>query len=34
MQAIDLTRVVTDLEIPAYFFHGRHDYTVSYPLAK
>ena len=34
MQATDLTRVVTDLEIPAYFFHGRHDYTVSYPLAK
>ena len=21
-------------EIPVYFFHGKYDYTVSYPLAK
>ncbi|MGV8908531.1 MAG: alpha/beta fold hydrolase [Propionicimonas sp.] len=30
----DLTRTVTRLEIPVYFFHGVYDYTVSYPLAK
>lgn len=30
----DLTKVVTRLEIPVYFFHGVHDYTVSYPLAE
>jgi len=32
--ATDLTRLVTRLQIPAYFLHGRHDATVSYPLAK
>lgn len=32
--ATDLTRQVTRLEIPVYFFHGAHDYTVSYPEAK
>jgi pimeloyl-ACP methyl ester carboxylesterase len=32
--ATDLTQRVTRLRIPVYFFHGRHDYTVSYPLAK
>lgn len=30
----DLTQTVTRLEIPVYFLHGVHDYTVSYPLAK
>ena len=30
----DLTKTVTRLEIPVYFFHGIYDYTVSYPLAK
>jgi pimeloyl-ACP methyl ester carboxylesterase len=30
----DLTRTVTRLGVPVYFFHGVHDYTVSYPLAK
>jgi pimeloyl-ACP methyl ester carboxylesterase len=30
----DLTKKVTRLEIPVYFLHGVHDYTVSYPLAK
>ena len=30
----DLTTRVTRLEIPLYFFHGSHDYTVSYPLAR
>jgi pimeloyl-ACP methyl ester carboxylesterase len=30
----DWTKVVTKLDIPAYFFHGRHDYTVSYAEAK
>jgi pimeloyl-ACP methyl ester carboxylesterase len=34
MMATDLTSVVTGLSIPAYFFHGVHDYTVSYQLAK
>jgi len=30
----DLTKKVTRLEVPVYFFHGVYDYTVSYPLAK
>jgi pimeloyl-ACP methyl ester carboxylesterase len=30
----DLTQKVTRLDIPVYFLHGVHDYTVSYPLAK
>jgi pimeloyl-ACP methyl ester carboxylesterase len=34
MLATDLTRQVRELGIPVYFFHGIHDYTVSYPLAK
>ena len=32
--ATDLTKKVTRLEVPVYFIHGVHDYTVSYPLAK
>ena len=32
--ATDLTKKVTRLEVPVYFFHGAYDYTVSYPLAK
>jgi pimeloyl-ACP methyl ester carboxylesterase len=32
--ATDLTRLVTALEIPAYFLHGIHDYTVSYTEAR
>ena len=32
--ATDLTRKVRKLDVPVYFFHGRYDYTVSYPLAK
>jgi pimeloyl-ACP methyl ester carboxylesterase len=31
---IDLTTAVPTLQIPVYFFHGRHDYTCSYDLAK
>ncbi len=34
MVATDLRQRVTRLEIPVYFFHGRHDYTVNYALAK
>lgn len=34
MLATDLAERVTELTLPAYFFHGIHDYTVSYPLAK
>lgn len=34
MQTTDLTQQVTELEIPAYFFEGRYDYTCAYPLAK
>jgi pimeloyl-ACP methyl ester carboxylesterase len=30
----DLTRKVSRLEVPVYFFHGVYDYTVSYPLAR
>lgn len=32
--ATDLTNKVQNLNIPVYFFHGIHDYTVSYTLAK
>lgn len=34
MLATDLTTVITRLEVPARFLHGRHDRTVSYALAK
>jgi pimeloyl-ACP methyl ester carboxylesterase len=34
MQATDLTRQVTKLGLPVYFFHGVHDYTCSYTLSK
>jgi pimeloyl-ACP methyl ester carboxylesterase len=34
MLATDLTKQVTELNLPVYFFHGIHDYTVSYILAK
>jgi pimeloyl-ACP methyl ester carboxylesterase len=30
----DLTKKVTRLKVPVYFFHGVYDYTVSYPLAR
>jgi pimeloyl-ACP methyl ester carboxylesterase len=33
MLATDLATVVPSLPVPAYFFHGRHDYTCSYELA-
>lgn len=32
--AVDLSERVTELAIPAYFFHGIYDYTVNYQLAK
>jgi pimeloyl-ACP methyl ester carboxylesterase len=32
--ATDLTQQVTELGLPVYFWHGRYDYTVSYPEAK
>ena len=31
---VDLADRVTELALPAYFFHGVHDYTVNYQLAK
>jgi pimeloyl-ACP methyl ester carboxylesterase len=34
MQATDLRQQVTELAIPAYFFHGRYDYTCAYELAQ
>lgn len=34
MIATDLTAKVPKLNIPVYFFHGIHDYTCSYALAK
>ena len=33
MLATDLTERVPELALPAYFFHGIYDYTVSYRLA-
>jgi pimeloyl-ACP methyl ester carboxylesterase len=32
--AADLSKQVSEITIPIYFFHGIYDYTVSYPLAK
>jgi pimeloyl-ACP methyl ester carboxylesterase len=32
--ATDLSTRVPELNLPVYFFHGIHDYTVSYKLAK
>jgi pimeloyl-ACP methyl ester carboxylesterase len=32
--ATDLTKQVTELDLPVYFFSGRYDYTVNYTLAK
>ena len=34
MLAADLASEVTELSLPVYFFHGVHDYTVNYRLAK
>ncbi len=34
MIATDLTKQVTELDLPIYFCHGIYDYTVSYTLAK
>jgi pimeloyl-ACP methyl ester carboxylesterase len=34
MLATDLADQVTELALPAYFFHGIYDYTVNYQLAK
>ena len=34
MVRTDLATEVTALSIPVYFFHGIHDYTCSYPLAR
>lgn len=31
--AMDLTKMNATLEVPTYFFHGKYDYTVSYPEA-
>ena len=32
--ATDLTQEVQTLNLPVYFFHGKYDYNVSYPLAR
>jgi pimeloyl-ACP methyl ester carboxylesterase len=34
MVATDLRQSVTKVAMPIYFVHGRHDYTVSYALAR
>ncbi len=34
MTTTDLSKEVTELDLPVYFFHGIHDYTVNYTLAK
>jgi pimeloyl-ACP methyl ester carboxylesterase len=33
MLATDLSEQVKELAIPAYFLHGKYDYTCAYPLA-
>jgi pimeloyl-ACP methyl ester carboxylesterase len=30
----DLSETLTSVNLPVYFLHGVHDYTVSYPLAR
>lgn len=30
----DLAQKIQEVNVPIYFFHGKYDYTVSYPLAK
>jgi pimeloyl-ACP methyl ester carboxylesterase len=34
MLATDLSQKTPELDIPVYFFHGIHDYTVSYTEAR
>jgi pimeloyl-ACP methyl ester carboxylesterase len=34
MLATDLSKQVTELSVPVYFFSGIYDYTVNYTLAK
>ncbi len=34
MLATDLTKLVPELDLPVYFFHGIYDYTCSYTEAK
>ncbi len=34
MIAVDLTKLVPELDLPVYFFHGKYDYTVSYSMAR
>lgn len=34
MLAADLTKRIPALRLPAYFLHGRHDYTVAYELSR
>lgn len=34
MLATDLKRQLTAVDLPVYFFHGRHDYTCSFALAR
>ncbi len=34
MLSTDLSKEVTELSIPVYFFEGVYDYTCSYTLAK
>lgn len=33
MLAADLSQQITEFNLPVYFFHGKYDYTCSYPLA-
>jgi pimeloyl-ACP methyl ester carboxylesterase len=34
MIATDITKQIQKLNLPVYFFHGKYDYTVSYPETK
>jgi pimeloyl-ACP methyl ester carboxylesterase len=34
MMKVDLPRMVSEVRIPVYFFHGVHDYTCAFPLSE
>jgi pimeloyl-ACP methyl ester carboxylesterase len=34
MTTTDLSKQVTEFDLPVYFFEGIYDYTCSYPVAK
>jgi len=34
MIAMDLRKIIREVELPVYFFHGKYDHTVSYSMSK